>query len=910
MLNPTPEFIREHVADSEEIYLRGCRIYNYGAYHCMEMNPEIGFFEYEIDGSYGDYKIQIQLGEDDIETRCNCPYPGNGCKHIVAALMDANDVVEGAMTSSELLKEHQKEIKDPYLKPEEIRDQALKDRKKRAKSEKMKAIPGDMFKGEHTVESAMGRKYTVTLHDPANAKGHCTCPDFLTNRLHICKHLIFLSNALKNKPDFAGRLSQEKFPFIDIFWDSEKDLPRMFNERPKSEIEDLSPILSAYFDDDGVFAKPDLTDFIGFLSAIEGRKRIVVRESVLDRVNEHLENLQIAEAEKADATLNFDKIAAQLYPYQNAGVRFGMYRRAVLIGDEMGLGKTLQAIVIAIFKKKIFGFKKALVVTPASLKEQWKREIERFCSEKATVISGNPKQRMQAYQDAETYFKIANYESVLRDGMTIFRFRPDLVILDEAQRIKNFNTKTADAIKRIPRKQAIVLTGTPLENRLEDIYSIVQFLAPRMLAPLWKFAADHFMLSRNRKGKILGYRNLEALHENLKSLLIRRRKEDVLDDLPRELVNNYYIDLTPEQKDMHAGYVMGLYYYLNKKFLTPLDMKKIMLLLQCMRRTCDSTYLIDRKTNFSPKLNELKGIIEDLVIQNNRKVVIFSEWTTMTFLIAKEISSAGIPFVELSGKIPVNKRQALIDEFNTNPDCKVFLSTDAGGVGLNLQAADCVVNFELPWSPAKMNQRIGRVNRIGQQSKIINVVNLIAKDSIEEKILTGIQLKTELFHGVLDGTVDEVGLTQEKRTELLNKLREMLDEEPVMKRSDDVPIDEIPEDLPQYLNPEAIKAHDERMMELSYDEEEAEADPIEEPTMEDETKEIAVNRVEDTERSNKKSDQSPEKMEEVLNSGLSFLSGVMEMATGQKLEASEEDKMITIDRNTGEVTLKFKLPGF
>ena len=180
-----------------------------------------------------------------------------------------------------------------------------------------------------------------------------------------------------------------------------------------------------------------------------------------------------------------------------------------------------------------------------------------------------------------------------------------------------------------------------------------------------------------------------------------------------------------------------------------MDLRRIQELLLRMRMVCNSTYLIDRKTHISPKLKELEGVVDELVLQSQRKMVIFSEWTTMTFLIARHLSDAGIPFVELSGKIPVKKRQALIDEFTHNPDCKVFLSTDAGGTGLNLQAADCVVNFELPWNPAKLNQRIGRVNRIGQKSRCVNVVNLISKNSIEEKILKLQEKKADLAREII-----------------------------------------------------------------------------------------------------------------------------------------------------------------
>jgi SNF2 family DNA or RNA helicase len=234
-----------------------------------------------------------------------------------------------------------------------------------------------------------------------------------------------------------------------------------------------------------------------------------------------------------------------------------------------------------------------------------------------------------------------------------------------------------------------------------------------------------------------------------------------------------------------------------------------------MRMACNSIYLIDRRTHISPKFQELEGIIDEMVVQSGRKMVIFSEWTTMTYPIGRYLSEAGIRFVELSGKIEVKKRQALIDEFSTSPKCRVFLSTDAGGTGLNLQAADCVVNIELPWNPAKVGQRIGRVNRIGRKSRCINVVNLITKNSIEEKILAGLQLKTDLFTGVFDGGIDTVEFMREKRAELLDQLHGMLVMEPLPPPSAAVPSEELPGDTLHFLNPEALKSTGERVIDVS-----------------------------------------------------------------------------------------------
>ncbi len=877
------EFIQNNIADTALIFQRGETIYHHGSYFLSKENLGQGSFVYQVDGSYGDYTTRVALKGEGVVTSCSCPYPGEGCKHVVAALLHARDILMKRGKAEEAGSDGE----EPYLSEEEIRAQALGDRAKRAESEAFTVVRGDMFKGDHLVVNKNNREYRVTLHDPKTATGHCTCPDYLTNGLGTCKHIGFLAAYLKKESGFGKRLAKERFPFADVYWDSLRKAPRLFRERfegEDGEDGDLSSLFKNYFDEGGDFQPDDISRLVELVNRVDGDKRVRIRETLLNRVDRHQQETQLREL--SVQTVSEPALKIPLYPYQEEGIRFGLFKAGVLIGDEMGLGKTLQAISLGLLKKEIFGFSKIVVVTLASLKEQWKREIEKFSHEKAVVIAGNPLQRKAGYSNDDCLFKITNYEAVLRDVTILSSYNPDIIILDEAQRIKNFSTKTADAVKRIPKRHAIVLTGTPLENKLEDVYSIVQFLDPYLLTPLWKFAADHFLLLKNKKSNIAGYRNLDLLKEKLKGIVIRRKKEDVLKDLPDEVVNNYYIDLNQEQLDMHGGYARSLMPLINKKYLTPMDLRKIQVLLLRMRMVCDSTYLIDRKTHISPKLKELDGIIDELVVQNKRKMVIFSEWTTMTFLIAKHLSDMGIPFVELSGKVPVKKRQALIDEFTNNPACRVFLSTDAGGTGLNLQAADCVVNFELPWNPAKMNQRIGRVSRIGQESGCINVINLIAKNSIEERILAGIQLKTDLFKGVFDDDgPDAVEFSREKRDEMLNRLRAMMGDAPEPAGFAASAPEEIPEDTPCYLNPEVLDREEETV---------------------DETVE------EDAQGSKGVFDgQAPEKIETVLNSGMEFIGGLMEMATGRKMERSnDQEKMIQIDRETGEVTMKFKLPGF
>lgn len=883
----TKEYIKDRIANSKIIYKRGENIFHMGNYTADSLDVKGGNFLYTVDGNYGNYTVSVSL-EKGVKTSCSCPYPYGGCKHIVAVCLDlADKFLMGAQSTDstgQVLQE------SDYLTYEEIRDEVIESRKRSAKTEEMEIIRGETCKGEHLVITKNKKQYIVTIHNPGEGKGHCSCPDFTHNRLYICKHLVYLLNELKKDKEFFEQGIKEIMPFIHIYWDSYNQKPCYFYDSTIPE--PVKNELDHYFSENGLYKKNDVTELYKLLITLTGNKNIKVDNYVIQKVENYL-FLKEMFAIKKSYTYDYSSIKATLYPYQKKGVEFSLFKTRVIIADEMGLGKTLQAITLALFKKVIFGFKRVLIVCPASLKEQWKREIERFTDEKAIVVAGTKKKRQQIYEKDPGYFFITNYEAVLRDILVIRRIKPDLVILDEAQRIKNFETKTHQAILAIPRKQSIIITGTPLENKLEDLYSIVQFSDPELLSPFWIFTANHLKVPRGKKKRIAGYKHLEVIHKQLKNLVIRRTKAEVLDCLPEQITNNYYIDLTKEQHEIHQGYVQSLLPILNKKILTPFDLRTIQQLLLCMRMVCDSTYLIDRKTNLSPKLAELEKLLLELVIENNRKVVIFSEWTTMTFLIGKLLSGMKIPFIEFTGKVPTTKRQKLITEFTNDEDCKVFLSSDAGGVGLNLQAADCVINFELPWNPAKLNQRIGRVNRIGQKSSCINVINLIAKKSIEESVFAGITLKQELFDAVIDGKGDEVDFTREKKTAFINRIRDMFNEEQMIPARDNYDKEELPDSTPYFLNPKILS--EEKDLDFTSEEETEDQEVI---GTEGETEEEAGEQID------------PEKMEEVLENGMKFLSGLTAMATGKSLVVDDESKMVHVDRQTGEVTLKFRLTGF
>jgi len=394
---------------------------------------------------------------------------------------------------------------------------------------------------------------------------------------------------------------------------------------------------------------------------------------------------------------------------------------------------------------------------------QWKSEIEKFSKRKAAVIEGFNRQRKLQYRE-ESFYKLVNYELIFRDMDMIREWSPDLIILDEAQRIKNWNTRTAKSVKQLESNFAIVLTGTPIENRIEELHSIMEFIDKRRLGPLYRFLHHHRITDDG--GKVIGYANLQSVRESLKDVMIRRVKADVLHQLPERIDNNLFVPMTVEQSVIHAEnydiVVRIIAKWRRYKFLSEADNLRLRIALNNMRMVSDNTYLVDKKTIHGPKVEELEVILREIVVEGGEKVVVFSQWLRMGELIEEVLQRNKIGYVFLNGSVPSRQRKDLIKKFREDPSCMVFLSTDAGGVGLNLQSGSVVINVDIPWNPAVLEQRIGRVHRLGQR-KTVRVINFITSSSIEEKILDLLKFKRSLFSGVLDKDGEDIVMLGESQ---------------------------------------------------------------------------------------------------------------------------------------------------
>jgi len=501
-----------------------------------------------------------------------------------------------------------------------------------------------------------------------------------------------------------------------------------------------------------------------------------------------------------------------LYGYQQQGVRRFLASGRLLLADDMGLGKTAQAIAACHVLFHLDRVERGLLIVPASLKDQWLREWRLFSDAPLAVVDGSPASRAGAYRATRRGFLVTNYEQVLRDLDVIRRFAPGIVVLDEAQRIKNWATKTAAYVKTLDPAYRLVLTGTPMENRLEELASILDWVDDMALEPKWRLVPWHAQLADGRR-EIVGARHLDTLRARLAPCLLRRGRSEVMAQLPSRTDTVVPVAITEAQAEAHAELdppIARLAARARKRPLTQGEFLRLMSLLTIQRIIANGMAQLHFEELWpalsrvarpddanledlaSPKLEHLREIVAQVVVHQGRKAVVFSQWRRMLTLahwaVADLLGKAGLRAAFFTGHETARRRTHNLVDFHDDPATRVLFATDAGGVGLNLQrAASCCVNMDLPWNPAVLEQRIGRIYRPGQK-QAINVYNLVTVASIEGRIAGIVSDKKALFAGLFDGDSNEVRF--ERSASFLGQLERILEPARAPEPSEQTPEEE------------------------------------------------------------------------------------------------------------------------
>ncbi|MGD9201965.1 MAG: DEAD/DEAH box helicase [Chitinispirillia bacterium] len=667
------------------------------------------------------------------------------------------------------------------LTDKELMEREILRRKDRAKNERMVLSSTDKNKiwTDYIISSKeSGKSYRIALRGWERGESFCSCPDFRKNTLGTCKHILYALNSVKKRfslkkrgvkyvPDIAAvylKYGKKIELFLQLPPDAPLEVHKHFSSFLNIPITDISSLIlkiSQYINDGGELTiYPDAEQFINIKM-----HKLKINDTVKD-ISSNLENHAYRK----------NLLKAELLPYQLEGIAFVLGCRRAVIADDMGLGKTIQGIGSAELFARECGIKKVLIISPASVKSQWRTEIKRFSNRDCQIVIGSAEDRVEQY-NSNKFFTICNYEQVLRDLQTIELIPWDFIILDEGQRIKNWQAKTSQTIKGLRSPYALVLSGTPLENRLEELYSVVEFIDDRHLGPAFRFYHEHQFT--DEKGRVLGYKNLEVLRNKLKPILLRRTRNSVMKQLPPRTTEIIRITPTDEQAGINATQIQLVGMIVKKAYISEMDLLRLQKALLMARLSADSTFLVNKeKPGYSSKLEKIEELLPALASEEDRKVIIFSEWTTMLTLIEEILRKHALRYVRLDGSVPQKKRAGIVHEFQNDPLCTFFLATNAGATGLNLQAANTVVNVDLPWNPAILEQRIGRAHRMGQK-RPVQIYLLVTEDTIEEGMLRTLALKHDLADAAInfDSDITKVDL-QSGLDELKKRLEIILGEKP------------------------------------------------------------------------------------------------------------------------------------
>ena len=491
--------------------------------------------------------------------------------------------------------------------------------------------------------------------------------------------------------------------------------------------------------------------------------------------------------ENQDIPMRLDGMDATLFPYQKLGVLYATTNgKGVLIGDAPGLGKTLQGLTSAIIMKQKGLIQDCLIVTPASLKYNWPLEIEKFTKEKYIVIDGKkPEDRISKWLDKSAFFKIANYELIVEDlfGGRVYKEKEKetqeekqkrlvrerkrsfkasvladvknhvwgMLITDESHYLKHTNSMRYKAIKSLKSKMKVFLTGTPMDGRLEELYSIMNILAPGLLGSRPHFFSRYVVT--DFFGGIKGYKNINEVQRVIQPFFLRRLKKDVLKQLPEKTYENKVIELTPEERKIYDAIKKGKHPCVQKDGIPVEPMVRA---IRC-RQFCNFPQMLEKTCKSSTKLDVFKDLIEETVKLNGEKAIVFTQYKQMLNVIEQVIKDLGLKFLRIDGDTDKQLRADYQKVFNEDASIDCIIGTEAMSTGLNLTGASIVVNYDDNWQPAIMAQRVDRAHRYGQKNAVM-CISFICKDTIEEKVRKILYAKDKLTSDVLGDGTDEAVL--------------------------------------------------------------------------------------------------------------------------------------------------------
>ena len=597
--------------------------------------------------------------------------------------------------------------------------------------------------------------------------------DFLSKEINRLKNIgeVYYSDKFKEKKVYnrtsikvglgekIGHYLEFYFNIDDISKREYKNIVKAFKDNKKFYKLENGNFINLEEDETKNMFK--LMEVLGFTNSLEDMK---IHESKSLYINHLLTENKIPYIEGIEQTKEiankFEQIKyiqynipvdlkVKLRDYQLDGFKYlktlDYYGFGGILADEMGLGKTIQTIAFLLSKEQ----SKSIVITPTSLIHNWRSELEKFAPTlKIGLVNGSKKEREKVINNLKYYDVLLTTYGTIRNDLELYeKIDFDCCIIDEAQNIKNPLSMTTDAVKSINAKVKFALTGTPIENNLNELWSIFDYIMPGYLYNITKFNA---IFIKNEA-------NMNHLKQLIKPFILRRTKKQVIKELPDKIEKKFLVELNKEQRKLYGVYVNEVQKKLKEKKDVE-DKITILSYLTKLRQIClDPSIISNEYKSKSAKIETCLELIDNCISENN-KILVFSQFTTVLKNIGEKLSKNNIKYSYLDGQTKAIERIRLVNEFNESKDKKVFLiSLKAGGTGLNLTSANTVIHFDPWWNPSVENQASDRAHRLGQEN-VVEVIKLIAKGTIEEKIIKLQEQKKELIDDIIDGNLSNCGV--------------------------------------------------------------------------------------------------------------------------------------------------------
>ena len=538
----------------------------------------------------------------------------------------------------------------------------------------------------------------------------------------------------------------------------------------ENDIEVLSQMMETLHVTPREFTKGKMK--IPMYRALYLNKMLEQGENIYLNRDKHFKNLikEFKTVEDSDFEVP-EKLGTVMRNYQVRGFKWMRtlehYGFGGILADDMGLGKTLQIISVLLAAKEANSLGTALIVAPASLVYNWKEEFHRFAPNlNVTLVVGNQQERaelIQNYQKSDVL--VTSYDLLKRDVAEYEEASFQYQVLDEAQYIKNHTTAAAKSVKIIKSKQRYALTGTPIENRLSELWSIFDYLMPGFLYGYDVFRKEfETPIVKNKEKEVS-----DRLKKMVSPFILRRLKADVLKDLPDKMEEVRYAKLEQKQQQLYDAQVIHMKNMIQNQEASDFQKNKMQILAELTKIRqicCDPELLFDKYTDGSAKREACLDLVKS-AMEGEHKILIFSQFTSMLELLEADMKKEKIAYYKITGATPKDKRLEMVNDFNKDATPVFLISLKAGGTGLNLIGADVVIHYDPWWNQAVQNQATDRAHRIGQ-TRIVSVYKLIAKGTIEEKIVKMQESKKDLADTILNGETG--GITQMSKEELLDLL--------------------------------------------------------------------------------------------------------------------------------------------